>query len=160
MAYAEKSSVSPGRSREDIERVLGRYGARGFMSGYDDDHGMAMVMFKHQGHQIRFLLPLPSREEFVRTPSGRQKRTPAQQEAAYDQATRQKWRALFLVIKAKLESVESGIVSFDEEFGMHFVLPNNRTVHEWIGPVIQEAEQSGDMPRSLPGFTTSKAIGE
>ena len=40
---------------------------------------------------------------------------------------RQRWRALALCIKAKLEAVECGITSFEEEFLAHVVMPNGQT---------------------------------
>lgn len=36
MAYAERTVVSPEKSRGEIERVLSRYGAKGFMYGWDN----------------------------------------------------------------------------------------------------------------------------
>ena len=41
---------------------------------------------------------------------------------------RRRWRALLLVIKAKLESVESGIETFEEAFASQIVLANGQTV--------------------------------
>jgi hypothetical protein len=35
---------------------------------------------------------------------------------AIDQADRQRWRALYLVIRAKLEAVEAGIAVYEQEF--------------------------------------------
>lgn len=48
-----------------------------------------------------------------------------------------------LVVKAKLEAVSSGIVTFDQEFFAHMVLPNNRTVFEEAGPAVTAAYESG-----------------
>ena len=45
---------------------------------------------------------------------------------------RQRWRALNLAIKAKLEAVESGIVTFDQEFLAHIVGPSGQTVKPLI----------------------------
>ncbi|WP_198651245.1 hypothetical protein [Salinicola sp. CPA57] len=68
---------------------------------------------------------------------------------AWEQACRQRWRALALVIKAKLEAVESGITMFEEEFLAHIVLPNGGTVGGWMLPQIKKSYDSGSMPPLL-----------
>lgn len=135
--YASKTTVSPERSRAEIESTLKRYGAGGFAYGWDDDEGVAMVAFKHEGRQVRFMLPVPPQEDFRRTPNTRQWRDNAAMLKAHDQAVKQRWRALALSIKAKLEAVEAGIVTFEEEFLAHFVLPGGRTVAETLGPELK-----------------------
>lgn len=150
--YAETTSVGSDKSRAEIERTLARYGARSFMYGWDQES--AIVGFVANDRQVRFLLPMPNREdrEFTHTPTRGNKRSPAQAEEAYEQAVRQRWRALALVIKAKLEAVEAGIVTFDEEFGMHFMLPNGQTVSEWVTPQIERVYAGGGgMLELLPG---------
>ena len=54
-----------------------------------------------------------------------------------------KWRSLALVIKAKLEAVERRIVSFEQEFAMHMVMPGGMTVEELITPAIEQAYANG-----------------
>lgn len=70
----------------------------------------------------------------------------------WEQACRQKWRALALVVKAKLEAVESGISEFEEEFLAHIVLPDGQTVGRWMQPQIADAYGSGKMPPMLPAL--------
>jgi hypothetical protein len=77
-------------------------------------------------------------------------RSPDAQRKAYEQAERQRWRALALVIKAKLEAVESGITEFEREFMAHIVLPGGGTVGDWMLPQIEQAYSSGQMPAMLP----------
>ncbi len=70
------------------------------------------------------------------------------------QAERQRWRALLLVLKAKLEAVESKIATFESEFLSHIVLPDDRTVAQHVMPLIAQAYETGAMPRrllALPG---------
>jgi hypothetical protein len=55
-----------------------------------------------------------------------------------------------LAVKAKLEVVESGISTFEDEFMPHIVLPSGQTVSEWMGPQITAAYLSGLMPPMLP----------
>jgi hypothetical protein len=150
--YAEQTTVPADRSRAEIEKALSRYGASSFMYGWDGNR--AVVAFVVNGRQVRFLLPIPDRNDrqFTQTPTRRTPRSTAQAEAAYDQAVRQRWRALNLVIKAKLEAVETGIVSFENEFLAHLVLPNGETVGEWVQPQMDEVYGSGAMPALLPQY--------
>ena len=155
--YASQTTVSADKSRGEIERTLTRYGATGFAYAWDGGH--AMIAFTARSRQVRFLLPLPDRNhrDFNTTPQGRP-RSAAAAETAYEQATRQRWRALSLVIKAKLEAVESGIVTFEDEFAMNFVLPDGSTVLDHVRPAIQEAYETGTVPALLPGLSTTKAL--
>lgn len=148
--YAENTSVSSERSRAEIEQTLARYGADGFMYGWDG--GTAVLAFQMHGRRIRFDLQMPERnaEEFTKTETGRE-RAPAQSAKAWEQACRQRWRALALVIKAKLEAVESGITMFEEEFLAHIVLPGGDTVGHWMLPQVDRSYKSGQMPPLLPG---------
>lgn len=147
VAYAEKTSVPSDRSRAEIEKTLSRYGATGFLYGWTED--AAVVGFQMAGRQVKFHLPMPDRAEVAKTPTGKA-RSKAQTESAYEQAVRQKWRALALVIKAKLEAVESGITVFDDEFMAHIVLPDGQTVGSFMRPQIETAYLNGSMPKLLP----------
>lgn len=149
--YAENTQVTSDRSRAEIESTLQRYGADQFMYGWDRES--AVVMFQAGGRRVKFTLPLPDRDsrEFTHTPGRNQKRSPTQSAAAYEKAVRQRWRALALVIKAKLEAVETGITTFEDEFLAHIMLPSGETVGQWMGPQVARAYESGKMPALLPG---------
>lgn len=154
--YAENTSVSSEASRGEIERTLARYGASSFMYGWDQDK--AIVGFIANDRQVRFELPLPDRKsrEFTHTPARNLVRTAAQQAEAYEQAVRQRWRALALVIKAKLEAVEAGIVTFEQEFGMHYMLPSGQTVSQWLSPQLDRVYEDQSMPALLPAGAGSR----
>jgi hypothetical protein len=68
-----------------------------------------------------------------------------------EQACRQRWRALSLVIKAKLEAVEAQISTVETEFLAQIVLPNGSSVGEWAAPQLALAYASGQMPALMPG---------
>ena len=158
--FAADTQVTPERSRAEIERTLQRYGATGFMYGYEGSQ--AMVAFRMNGRMIRFLLPLPDRaapqfQTRTVTRAGayhryeiERKATPDEALDAWEQACRQKWRALALLIKAKLESIESGIATFEDEFLANTLLPDGQTVAQWMGPQVERAYLNGTMPALLP----------
>lgn len=141
--YAQGTTVDSSASRAEIERTLARYGATSFMYGWQDSR--AALAFTANGRQIRFVLPLPDRNErrFTHTPTKGQRRTPEAAEKEYETAVRQSWRALNLVVKAKLEAVAAGIVSFEQEFLAHMVLPNGRTVFEETEEAVETAYRTG-----------------
>lgn len=147
--YAAGTAVSSSRSRDEIERTLTRYGATQFMYGWDQT--AAIVGFIARDRQIRFVLPMPDRtaREFTHTPTRDTPRSQPQAEAAYEQAVKQRWRALALVIKAKLEAIEAGISTFEDEFAMHIVLPDGRQVRDHVVPAIEHAYTTGSVTPML-----------
>lgn len=151
MTYADKTSVSVESSRAEIERTLQRYGADSFAYGWDQ--ARALIEFGHDGRRIRFVLPLPDRgaPEFHRTPTGKPRSDPDAAYRAWEQACRQRWRALALVIKAKLEAVEAEISTIEEEFMAHLVLPDGSTFGQWAGPQLAKVYELNTMPALLPG---------
>ena len=148
--YAENTSVTSAVSRDEIERTLVRFGASQFMYGWREN--MAIIAFSPNGKQIRFILPMPDRNspEIIKTPERGRIRSKEQQEKAYEQAIRQKWRALAVTIKAKFAAVEAGISVFEREFFYDIVLPNGQTVGEYVMPQLEESYQTGTMPSMLP----------
>lgn len=142
--YAQNTTVKVETSRNEIERTLSRYGASAFSYGWTGDK--AAIAFVADGRQVRFVLPLPDRHsrEFTHTPTGRL-RTNQSAESEYDKAIRQRWRALALVVKAKLEAVSAGIVTFEQEFFAHVVLPSGSTVYEEIGGQVEQAYLEGSV---------------
>ena len=149
MRYAEHTAVSSERSKAEIERLLSKYGAEQFVSGWDAN--TAKIGFRIHDRHVRFTLPLPAKDDqkFLRSPSGRKMLGPDARYKAWEQATRQRWRALALVVKAKLEAVDTGITTFEEEFMAHIVMPNGKTVGEMAMPMIETAYKSGKMPQAL-----------
>jgi hypothetical protein len=150
MPYAENTSVSVEKTKGDIERTLARYGADQFMYGWNQDQ--AMIGFAYQQKMIKILLSLPDRNdaEFQNTPSGRRKRDGEAALQAWEQACKSRWRALLLVIKAKLEAIEVGVSTFENEFLAYIALPDGGTVGEWALDAIPKAIATGKMPKLLP----------
>ena len=146
--YASDTKVSSAQSRQEIERTLERYGADQFMYGWEEER--AMVGFRASGRQVRFMLTMPDRNNRDFTHHSRGARTAEAAAKQFEQAVKQRWRALALVVKAKLEAVEAGITTFDEEFMAHIILPNGQTTADFMVPQIQRAYETGQMPPLLP----------
>jgi len=148
--YAEGTTVSTDRSRTEIEQLLVRYGATAF--GYAWERDTNVISFKLNDRHVRIFLPMPLPDDPAITQSATgKKRNLSSQQSAHDQEVRRRWRALVLIVKAKLEAVESGITTLEREFLSDIVMPNNQTVGQWIAPQLEAAYQDGRMPPLLPG---------
>ena len=126
--YAQHTKVPITQSKGEIERTLERYKADQFGTASDSESQRAMVQFRFNAKIIRFEMSLGNLSE---------------------QQIRQRWRALLLAIKSKLEAVESGIETFEEAFLAHVVMPDGRTFGKVAIPQIEQAALEGRMPRNL-----------
>lgn len=126
MRYAARTSGRVEKTRAEIERLVKRYGAAGFVSGWQGS--MARIEFIAQNRHIRFSVLVPEQE----------------------QAARQKWRALKLLVKAKLEAVDAKIATFEEAFVGDIVMPDGRTVWETAREPIKVAYEKRERVELLP----------
>lgn len=150
MAFAEATTVSALKSRHEIESLVLRYGASRFATAIAPER--AQIMFEAKGRLLRFdlTIPSPTEKRFTQHPKySWQRLTENQTRAKWEQEERRLWRALALVIKAKLESVESGIETFESAFAMNIVMPDGKLFSEHALPAIAEAYESGRAPRLL-----------
>lgn len=125
MRYASRTKVPVHQSRHEIERIITRYKADQFGSAIDNEKRRAMVQFRIQTWLVRFILPL----------------------TGDDAQDRQRWRAMALTIKAKLEAVECKIATFESEFLGNIVLPNQQTMGEWAIPQLKQMRETGALPK-------------
>lgn len=149
--YAEGTEVPVDRSIAEIRSTVRRYGATGFM--HIERQTEAVIAFETRDRRVMFRVAMPDPEErrFTHTPQRGERRSPSAQTAAWDQACKERWRALALVIKAKLEAVASGIVEFDDEFLAYIALPTGETVGDRVRPAIGPALTGRPLPPLLPG---------
>ena len=112
------TNVSPGRSKEQIENLLVSVDATGFRwssqlaspsrSGYEQ----LEAMLEWNDKQIAFRL-----------------------EVAYDdeRQKRQRLRALYWYLKAKIEAIQFGLVDLEREFLPYLITASGKTVYEELG---------------------------
>lgn len=108
MAYAERTTVPYEKTIRDIIELVKKAGA--VQVGQMEDDQRLTVIFGLDDRQIRF------RVAWENSPA----------------AQRQRARALLLVVKAKLESVASGVETFEQAFLANIVLSDGKTVHERV----------------------------
>jgi hypothetical protein len=117
----------------DLRTVTKRYGVTEF--GVFDSEASAGVAFTFKGFRIKIALPLPSPDEFRRNSTGAMMGA-VQAKEVYQRVIRQRWRALVLVVTAKLEAVESGIETVEQAFMPYLVMSNGQTMGEMVMPQI------------------------
>lgn len=136
MSYAKYTEVPVSRTRAEIDQLLERAKAKQHGTAIDYDQMTARIQFKLHDRIVRFTVALPDRKKLG-------------DGTRYDRAERQRWRALLLVLKAKLESVESNIETFEQAFLGQVVMPNDQTVADIMTPLIAESYKGGKMPKAL-----------
>lgn len=158
MSYAQSTHVPVERSRAEIEKILKRHGASQFLSGWNDRH--ATVSFVANNKIVRFKLPFPDPEAksitHRKTRSGFSPRKEQAKKQIFEQEIRRRWRALSLVIKAKLEAIESEVSTFETEFMPHFVMPDDKTIAEHVLPRLEAIYRDGKARTLLPDFRSER----
>lgn len=161
-AYAEGTSVSVEKSKAEIDVLLGKHGAsqRGIMA--DESSGRAMIAFVIAGRHYRLEVPLPTDARDPSKPSWVLKghdcprgwdswgidRRKQWVRTEIEQKSRERWRAVLLMLKAKLELVRIGVSSVEREFLADLVV-NGKTIAQMIEGQIGEV-LAGHTPRLLP----------
>ena len=145
-AYAKGTTVPVARTLDELQRVLRARGVERFV--HDQQDHLAQVLFIRQGRGYRLGLPLPDPRspEFTRTPARGKRRNEAEARAHYDAEVRRRYRALLLLVKARLEAVDTGITTFETEFLHAVVLPGGATIAEHIAPQLDDADALGTLP--------------
>lgn len=114
--YVRGASVTAAASQSEILEMLAGSGATGLRCTSED--GRAGISFASGGRQYRIVVVLPRSSDESLQPAGAGHAPKTAHEGA-----RQRWRALAVLIRAKLDAVASGIVTFDQEFLAYALSP-------------------------------------
>ena len=115
--YAKNTSVPISRSKAQIVETLLRYGITELGMGVSP-RGDGII-FKKEGRLYKINVPNPNQDDYST-------------DLQYEQARRQRWRILLLSVKAKLEEIEAGLISFDDQFLAYMALPDGSTVGDFM----------------------------
>jgi hypothetical protein len=141
-AFAEGTTVPVEKTRVEIERLLKDAGAVEYATAARP--GGASITFRLCDRWVRFDLVIPGtddkrfkfdRRRWINGESTKKRLQEAEE--------RRLWRALLLVLKAKLEAARSGVATFESEFLAYIVVAGGRTVGQDIIPQIREAYDGG-----------------
>lgn len=138
MAYAENTTVPLERSISEIIGMVRKAGAESI--GQMQERDSFVIVFALADRRMKFKVPLATEYCGPRTAGNGRRIDPVQR---LEQMNRQKGRALMLVIKAKLESVESGVETFEQAFLGNIMLADGKTVYENIAEPIAIEYQTG-----------------
>ncbi|KQM65769.1 hypothetical protein ASE75_05935 [Sphingomonas sp. Leaf17] len=141
MAYAEKTTVAVEKTIADIITLLKRAGAIRIMQ-FDEPERFT-IQFSMRDRMVRFRVAHPEIDAMPKVNGRNQSYTRAQRIEIAEQVKRARARALMLVIKAKLESVESEVETFEQAFLANVVMHNDETVYERIAAPIAEEYRVG-----------------
>lgn len=143
----------------DLKRLLRQHGADAVVVGWDGP--LSTIAFRLQGRQVKYTIqrPLRTDTDITHYPSGKPRPANMQNDAIAAEH-RRRWRALLLIVKAKLELVAGGDADFADEFLAHTMLSDGSTVREWMGPQLEHVYQTGEMPSLLPGAQRALAARE
>ena len=126
MPYAKGTKVPPNKTRLEIENLVRKYGAKGFVGGWHE--GTARVEFYCRDRHVRLTV------ETIGTVGS--------------QAEREKWRALLLLVKSKLVAVDAKIATFEQAFVGDIVMPETgKTVWETVkAPIALSYSERKSVP--------------
>lgn len=142
MAYAEKTNVQFEKSIAEIIGLLRKNGADRI--GQMEEKLRFTIQFFAHDRLIRFRVLFPLIEDMPVVDGRNSRLTNAQRLDRLEQAKRQRGRALMLVIKAKLESVESQVETFEEAFLANVVLSDGMTMYERVKEPIAIEYKTGE----------------
>lgn len=136
--YASGTTVSVERSIGELRTIMTRYGVKEI--GILTTATAVDVLFTLKGRNIKISIALPRREETQRDAAGRPMRFSKER---YEKAVRQRWRALLLLVKARLEAIELGIETVEQAFMPYLLLPDGKTT---VGDAVIGQITGGALP--------------
>lgn len=145
MPYAEGTSTPVSRSRDELQRALEKAKAEevGFVYGQD---GRTRVAFRIAGLLCEIRLPPLDKSAIEASRSPRSWKSVEELIAAEE---RRRWRALLLIVKAKLEAAESGISTLEQEFFANVILRNGKLLIDELRPKLKALASDPNGPRLL-----------
>lgn len=146
MNFASETTVSPEKSRMEIERLLFKFGATEF--GVVTKLDCGAVTFVMGGIRIMIQIPLPLRESFRHYKDRygyEKKRSDDATNKEYEQVVRSRWRSLCLLLKAKMVGISEGATSFEVEFLPYMVTSTGETFGDRMKPAIEAARSGGQL---------------
>jgi hypothetical protein len=135
--YANKTIVPMIRSKQQIEKALRDFGIEEMFWG-TSPRGDG-IGFKYKGRIYRRNVTMPARDNYST-------------QSKYEQAVRQRWRIMYMSLKMKLEEIEEGGISFEDQFLSMMALPDGSTVADFMAlPMNVNLLETAKMPKLLTG---------
>lgn len=130
--YAEGTKVTVESSRGEISGILSKHGVQ--RMGWTSEPAGDSLLFELGGYSFRFYIARPSLDDVKRAyvDGGGRWSLVYDPQAKVDAEWRRRWRANVLLLKAKLEFIQSGDTTLIRELLPYAVLPGGQTVEDAI----------------------------
>lgn len=134
--FAEDTQVAVGRSREQIDALLRRWGVHGIQWTDDFRDGRVCLQFawSHGGNDYLARIAIRLPDESALRQQAVDGRTSRFSQSKFDKLVeargRQEHRLLLLFLKASLEAIEAGVIRAEQLFLPYLVGSDGRTVGE------------------------------
>jgi hypothetical protein len=139
--YADGTQVPVERTRAELEKLLTAHGATAF--GVFKEPERTVVMYRLRERYIKHVMRV------AEPPKGRG--TKGELERRVESEERRRWRALLLIIKAKLEVIAAGDSTVEREFMADTMLADGSTVYDHAAQQIADSYATGQTPTFLLG---------
>lgn len=135
--YAKNTTVPISKTKIQIQNLLTSWGIDEFFFG-TSPRGDG-IGFKYKDHVYKHNVPMPPDKNIL-------------SERQYEQKVRQRWRILYMSLKMKLEEIDSGGMSFEDQFLAMMCLPDGSTVGDFMRlPENVSMLQKAEMPKMITG---------
>lgn len=140
--YAEGTKVPVESSRGEITGILAKHGVQRIAQMVEPDGDQ--IVFELAGGSYRLTMKRPTGDE-LRQRDGHLFSYPhnIDWESRAEAEWRRRWRANVLLLKAKLEFIESGDSTIEREFMPYLIVQGNKTLEEMV--------QAGKVPLLAAG---------
>ena len=151
--YAKGTTVEVARSRAEIDSLLSKNGASSVGILRDSEKSIAVVAFTIHGAKFRLEIPMPTMAEVEQALTEvkpkrwwgwNDEEKGRYRQAEIAQRERERWRAILLLIKSKLEIVRIGLSSVEREFMADLVLPGGQRAEAFFAEAIRRGLEAGD----------------
>ena len=154
--YAEHTTVTVAKSRDEIEHTLVRFKANAVAWIRDDEKRIVQIHFRRTERAYRFTVKLANPADFKHD-KRRYIYSNAPESIQAERAEQENmrlFRSLANYVKAILDAVDSGILTFEEAMMPHMMLPSGQTVAETVTgqmPALMEGKRLELPVLALPG---------
>lgn len=116
LRFAQETGCSVEHTQIDIREVINKF--NGTEVSFENGPPTGSIYFSIGEFKLKMSFQYPNYENFEsrKNGDGRLYHSKEQQDEAYDQVLRMKWRTLWYFLKAKLQAIENEIAEFEKEF--------------------------------------------
>jgi len=154
MAFAKGTKVDIEKTEQQIKTMLRKAGAKAYATYETGDS--ASIAFHLHDLNIRMNLTMPSRdaERFTMRRANQSsvmvEQSAAAAEKLWEQACKERWRALHLCVKAKLEAIDAGVETIEDAFLAHVQTSDGETIGARLKPQLRDII-AGNAPLQITG---------